>query len=304
MLSENFLKSFKNWVKDMKEGAGISMREFVIKKPEDGYEVKGKKIVATADGILSNILKNSPFFAGWSSVVVVHSDMVACGALPLNLFISVSAKNKEHLRKILKGIKSASSLLDVPVSGGHTILGAHPSLSAFLIGEKKTHTKKFREKNLIIGLLYDRKGKKGTDLFPSWNSFFRSTTYEIKRKREGVLEILKYASFVKDISSGGILGTSAIALESMELGGEIEVKRISPPMGLEVEYWLKAFHSFGFLVFTKEQLVDIIRKKVEECGLRFDVIGRTFKGNRFYILHNSRRMEFFDFSRESILKWR
>jgi len=301
---KNYLKSFKEWVRGMKEGARISMEEFSIEKPEDGHEVSKKKVIITADGILPELIKKSPFFAGWSSVVVVHSDMVASGGMPLELFVSISAENKRRLKTLLSGIKSASSLLGIKISGGHTILGRTSSLSTFLIGEKIGGFKKIKSKNLIMGLLFDRKGRKGTRFFPSWNSFFKSSSEEIKRKRRCVLEVTKFSSLVKDISTGGILGTCAIALEALGLGGEIDIARISPPDGISLEYWLKAFQSFGFLIFTKEEFVDMIKEKCEKNSLRFDVIGRTLKEKKFYIVCGSKRIKFFDLSRERILRWK
>ncbi len=303
IISRNYFKSFKRWIKEMKEGAGISMKEFSIKKSEDGHEILGKGIVVTADGILPELLKNSPFFAGWSSVVVVHSDMIASGGKPLELFVCICAEDKKNLRTILSGIKSASTLLRIPVSGGHTILKSPPSLSTFLVGEKKARNIK-TGKNLVIGLIFDENGKKGTKFFPSWNIFYRSSSEEIEMKRNCVLEITKLSFLVKDISTGGILGTCAIALESMGTGGEVEIDRISPPPGIDLGYWLKAFQSFGFIVFTKGELVDIIKNKCEKNGLGFEVIGRTLKERIFYVIYNSKRIKFFDFSKERILKWR
>lgn len=304
-IEKGFILAMKKWLLQMKEGARLSMEEFSIKYPEDGYRLRGKGIIITADGILPRLVKREPRFAGWSSVVVVHSDMVASGGKPEALLISVTATNRSQLKKITEGVKDASSLLGIPVCGGHTILGGFPSISAFLAGKAVLRRAVRRVSTFLVGLLTDMEGKRGTELFPSWNSFYNKTPEEINRKRRCILNLYSSGLLhsLKDISTGGIPGTWAIAMEEKGCGGELYLDSIPCPPEMDFGEWLKAFQSFGFIAFLNQDSAGEVKRRCEDAGLVFEIIGESRTDRKLYLVQGNNRFEFFDFSKERILKW-
>ena len=79
-------------------------------------------LLMASEGISPSLVEKEPWFAGWSSVLVNISDIVAMGGKPLALVNSIwSDKNDlEKHNQILAGMSFACEKFNVPMVGGHS----------------------------------------------------------------------------------------------------------------------------------------------------------------------------------------
>lgn len=293
----------KRNLKVLKEGARLAGRFFSIRKVRDAVPVNNYTLLAV-DSILPKIVMHSPIFAGWSAVIATHSDLIAEGGNPSFFLLSLSAPDTKTLIKLMNGVKHGTKLVGVKIVGGHTILSAPAGITGIMSGVNVRKKKKTLKSGYRIGVIIRLKGKKGISLFPSWNCFHKTPPSKVKEMREAMLFLHKNSliSYAKDISSGGILGTSAITLESERLGGHIVLDSIPKPPHISTIYWLSAFHSFGFVVFYKKENKDIIKKMCNKVDLMFAEIGEVNKSRKLTLIMDGNTLTFFDFSKEAILR--
>ena len=96
--------------------------------PGDGHVVVG------GEAILPAFVEADPYGAGVAAVLANVNDLAAMGARPVALLDTVVGTEAVS-REILRGMRWAGQLYDVPVVGGHlTRTEGPPSLSAFGVG--------------------------------------------------------------------------------------------------------------------------------------------------------------------------
>src|SRR5579862_2331225 len=107
--------------------------DWVAGPGDDGAVVPaaGTSMVVGGEAILPLFVAADPYGAGAAAVTTSLNDLAAMGAWPLALVDTVTGP-REVIRQVLKGMRWASGLYQVPVVGSHpTVTDGAPGLSAF-----------------------------------------------------------------------------------------------------------------------------------------------------------------------------
>lgn len=223
----------------------------------------GSHLLFAAEGMLPSFIRDDPWFAGYSAVMVNLSDVASMGGRPVAITNVVSGAEDETLDAIWAGMRAASENYGVPIVGGHTTPqpGAPATLSAAVLGRagSKLLTSFDAQPGDLLVIAIDQHGAFRRDQ-PFWNC---STTTEPARLRR-CLEILPALAeddlcrAAKDISNGGIVGTLAMFCHSSSVGARLDLDPIPRPPEVTLERWLVAFPSFGYLLAVPAEQCDAL----------------------------------------------
>jgi AIR synthase-related protein len=214
-------------------------------------------LLFAAEGMLESFVADDPWFAGYSAVMVNLSDVAAMGGSPVAIVDVIWTPGPDQSSAIWSGITAASKAYNVPVVGGHTtwVKTASTHLAAAVLGRAEKLLTSFDAKpgdDLVVtfDLRGDWRGAK-----PFWNA---SAGAPPARLQEDLQILPKLASrglccAGKDISNGGIVGTLSMLMNCSNVGAELWLDRIPRPSGTELERWLVAFPSYGYLLSVPKE---------------------------------------------------
>jgi selenophosphate synthetase-related protein len=202
-------------------------------------EENEKLILFTTDGIRTEFVKNFPYGAGFSAIMVSADDIYACGGFPIAASLVVSYADENIGKEIFRGICEGSQKFHIPIIRGHTDSNSDIySLAISLIGEIPKNDY-ISARNAQIGddilLIVDFNGKPGKASKYYWDTATFKSSEEILFIRRSMNEIAKkhLLNSAKDISNGGIFGTLYQLIEYSELGAKIDVDSIIIPEKLK-----------------------------------------------------------------------
>jgi AIR synthase-related protein len=219
----------------------------------------GSHLLFAAEGMLESFLRDDPWFAGYSAVMVNLSDIASMGGEPLAVTDVLGSISDEFSDAVWEGMRAASKAYAVPIVGGHTTHTEAPSLAVSVLGKAG--------RNLLTSFdalagdrlihIVDLRGAYRGDK-PFWNA---STSSSPEALREGLALFPKLAASgwcraAKDVSNGGIIGTLAMFCQCSGVGVEIDLDRLPIPDGVPMERWLLSFPSYGYLLAVAEDHVD------------------------------------------------
>ena len=98
----------------------------------------------------------------------------------------------------------------------------------------------------------------------------------------------------KDISQGGIVGTSLMLAECSGCGLEIDLAAVPMPPGTDPARWLRAFPSFGFLLSVAPDKATEVCARFAARDLAAAVIGQTTPGTAIDLCQGADRAQFWD----------
>lgn len=209
-------------------------------------------LLFAAEGMLESFVAADPWFAGYSAVMVNLSDVAAMGGWPLAVVDVLWTPGLERSAEIWQGMSAASRAYGVPIVGGHTTVTKSGSsfLAAAVLGKARNLLTSFDAQagdDLLIAV--DLRGSWRRDK-PFWNASVDAPSERLR----GDLALLPglaaegWCRAGKDISNGGIVGTLAMLLECSGVGAELWLDRLPQPSDVDLERWLIAFPSFGYLL--------------------------------------------------------
>lgn len=210
-------------------------------------------LLFAAEGMLESFVEDDPWFAGYSAVMVNLSDVAAMGGRPIAITDVLWTPNEEISAAIWQGMRAAAMAYGVPIVGGHTtrIRSGKAMLGAAVLGHAgdRLITSFDAQPGDHLVMLIDlhgsfREGK------PFWNAS-TSTPAEQLRSDLELLPLLAEKGLCragKDISNGGIIGTLAMLCKCSEVGAIVELENVPCPMDANMEQWLIAFPSYGYLL--------------------------------------------------------
>ncbi len=209
-------------------------------------------LLFAAEGMLESFVAADPWFAGYSAVMVNLSDVAAMGGWPLAIVDVLWTPGLTQSAEIWDGMSAASRAYGVPIVGGHTTLTKSGAsfLAAAVLGKARNLITSFDARpgdDLLMAI--DLRGSWRGDK-PFWNASV-SAPPERLRGDLGLLPELAARGWCragKDISNGGIIGTLAMLLECSGVGAELWLDLIPQPPDVDLERWLIAFPSFGYLL--------------------------------------------------------
>ncbi len=267
----------------------------------------GDVILLAADGIWGRLIEKSPWWAGFTSVIVNINDIVAMGGKPLAMVDVVSSADPETFKQIFKGMAEGIRKFGVPVVGGHTHPEGEKSLSVAIVGTaKKEHIIRSdtAKPGDVIIYAVDLDGRTGPNSPYSFESVSSKTPETLRKMYEAPQTIgrKQAATAGKDISNPGMIGTLGMLCETSGVGAFIRLADVVMPEDPEitVERWMLMHPGTGF-VFTAES------GKAEECllllrdgGMTAAVCGEITAEKKLIIADDKNTAVVFDFEKDKI----
>ena len=269
----------------------------------------GDVILLAADGIWGRLIEKSPWWAGFTAVIVNINDIIAMGGRPLAMVDVVSSSDSETFREIFKGMAEGIKKFKVPVVGGHTHPEGEKSLSVAIIGIAKKdqiiRSDSAKPGDLIIYAI-DLDGKTGPNSPYSFESVSSKTPEALKKMYEAP-QILGQKHLVtagKDISNPGIIGTLGMLCETSGVGAHIRLKEIVFPEELSseitLERWLLMHPGTGFVFTAAPEKIEECLSVLRESGMTAAVCGEITVNRKVVIADNEKTAVVFDFEKEGI----
>ena len=117
--------------------------------------------------------------------------------------------------------------------------------------------------------------------------------------RELAKQGLLHAS--KDLSNGGIIGTTLLMLEYAQKGATINLEALPRPADITLNTWLKMYISTGFVVAAIPKNTQAIVRTFQDHGLSASPVGTVNDTRKLVLKHGQEQSTVFDFSKESIV---
>jgi len=248
----------------------------------------GTYTLFAAEGLIQNFVRNSPWFAGYSAIMVNISDICSMGGLPVAVTNVLWSKDKDASEEIWNGMVRASNDYGVPIVGGHTCYGNDLNLAVSIIGKAKKLLTSFDAKEgdkLLMAI--DLNGAY-FEHYPFWNASTTSSPEKLQRNMRFMHEIAEdgLSCTAKDISMGGIIGTLGMLLRTSEKGAVVDLDQIPIPENIDLLKWLVSFPSFGYLLTATEHNVDAIIEKFRSGGITCAIIGEINDSRKIALAKN------------------
>ncbi len=263
----------------------------------DGY------LLLAAEGMMPDFVLTDPWFAGWSAVMVNVSDIYAMGGRPIAVVDTLWSNNPEISQQLLAGMNAAAQAYRVPIVGGHTnSRSEYHALSVAILGRAHQLISSFQaqpDDRLLMAI--DLRGKLHPT-YPFWNA---ATATDPNRLRADLELLPKFAETDlcragKDISMGGIIGTSLMLLETSNCGAVIDLDAIPRPSEIPFERWLVSFPSYGFLLSVHPDRVPAVERLFHDRQIACADIGEVIKSPQLILKSQQESVTFWDFDREQL----
>lgn len=228
------------------------------------------------EAMLPAFVEQKPWFAGFSALWVNVSDIQAMGGRAIAVVDALWATDAGYARPLLEGLRAASELTGIPVVGGHANLQApHAALSVSVLGFARRLMTSFdaRPGDVLVAAI-DLRGRQHAP-WPFWDAASDAPTERIRSCLQIMPELAEsgLCRAAKDISQGGIIGTSALFAESSRVGMSLDIDAIPRPDDQSLEQWLCTFPSFGYLMAMPRQAVTQVLPRFRQQGVSAAVIG-------------------------------
>lgn len=255
---------------------------------EDAGAIKlqDKYILMSADGIMPELIRFDPEFAGMCSVLVTVNDIQAMGGMPAGI-VNVISADKKITRSIIKGMKYAAKKINISILGGHY----HPSnnsphLSIASIGyARKIIRSNTAEAGNDILVVIDLNGRQVRAPVLAFDAFTNKDKKSIVRILKIIPSLAEKGllTSAKDISNAGILGTIAIILELSKKGGIVDSELIPWDFRLPLKKWLTVYPSYGFILTAKPENSNKIIKTFNKSGISCNRVGAVLPGSKLKV---------------------
>jgi len=210
-------------------------------------------LLFAAEGMLESFVREDPWFAGYSAVMVNLSDVAAMGGRPIAITDVLWTPSEEISARIWDGMRAASAAYGVPIVGGHTTHtgSGNAALAAAVLGhagERLITSFDARPGDRLV-IAIDMTGSYRGDK-PFWNASTGTTPERLRADLARLPELAEreLCRAGKDISNGGIVGTLAMLCNCSQVGAVLDLDRLPRPDGVPWERWLVSFPSYGYLL--------------------------------------------------------
>lgn len=269
-----------------------------LPRPEGGWDL------FAAEAFIPAFVADDPWFAGWCGVMVNLSDIAAMGGTATAITDMIWAPDAASALPVLQGLQAAAAAYAVPIVGGHTNLHAPAlNLSVAVTGRARALISSFAAApgDLLVAAV-DLRG----DWRPRFDNWFAGAGTPEGRLRGdlALLAELAEAGLVragKDISQGGIAGTSLMLAECSGCGFEIDLDRLPMPPGTDPARWLRAFPSFGFLLSVQMPHAREVCARFADRGIAAAVIGRATAGAAIELVQGADSATFWNWQQRPYL---
>ena len=243
---------------------------------DDGAVLPGGEgqVVVGGEAILPAFVAADPYGAGIAAVLANVNDLAAMGARPVAILDTVVG-DEATSREVLRGMRWAANLYDVPVVGGHlTRTDGPPSLSAFGIGRADkvlSATHAAAGQVLVLGCCLEGVMRKDFAFFPSFDQRGQKLAGDIRLLADLATDGAAVAA--KDVSMAGLVGSLAMLLEAGRLGVTVDLAVLPVPDGVPLADWLGCFPCFSFLLTCPVDRVQDCLAGFRDRGLTAEALG-------------------------------
>jgi uncharacterized protein len=261
-------------------------------------------LLLAIEGFMNEFVDRDPWFAGWCGVMVNVSDVAAMGGRPIAVVDAIWSAGEADAAPVLNGMRAASDTYRVPIVGGHTnTRNDRGQLSVAILGRAKHLLTSFdaRPADRLVAAI-DLRGRY-REPFSNWEA----ATHAPAVRLNGDLEVLPLvaesglAAAAKDISQGGLVGTTMMLAECSRVGVRIDVTRVPKPECVALERWLLTFPSYGYLVAVNPANVSAVLARFKDRGIAAAEIGEFTADHRVCIADGADVETIWDFAREPIM---
>ncbi len=231
----------------------------------------GGHLLFAAEGMIDSFVRDDPWFAGYSAVMVNLSDIAAMGGTPIAITDILWTPDHATTSQIWEGMRAASAAYDVPIVGGHTTQSDGPvHLAASVVGRagRNLLTSFDAQPGERLVIAIDMRGAYRRDK-PFWNASTTSTPGHLQRCLALLPELAEsgLCRAAKDISNGGIIGTLLMLCHCSKVGAELDLDRLPRPDATSWLKWLTSFPSYAYLLAVKEENVSAVAKHFSKEGI-------------------------------------
>ncbi|HET6393898.1 MAG TPA: AIR synthase related protein [Blastococcus sp.] len=231
-------------------------------------------VVIGGEAILPQFVAHDPHGAGMAAVLANVNDLAAMGAVPVALLDTVVGP-EDISREVLRGMRTAAQLYDVPVVGGHlTRSDGAPALSAFGVGRAErvlSATHAAPGQVLVLGCCVAGRMRTDFPFFPSFQERGGQLAGDVRLLAE--LAGSGAAVAAKDVSMAGLVGSLAMLLEPNRLGVDVDLDVLPVPDGVGLGEWLSCFPCFAFLLTCPPERVADCLGGFRDRGLTAEPLG-------------------------------
>ncbi len=241
----------------------------------------GSHLLFASEAMLESFVRDDPWFAGYSAVMVNLSDVAAMGGYPVAITDTMASSSEDVTASIWDGLHTASAQYGVPIVGGHTTrtFGNHASLalSAAVLGKAGPHllTSFDAQPGDLLVIVIDMDGAYRGDK-PFWNCSTTATPRHLRSTLE-LLPLLaerRLCAAAKDISNGGVVGTLAMFCDCSGTGAHLDLELLPCPPGVPLDRWLVTFPSYGYLLAVSPGYLETIRDLFQADRITCEPCGR------------------------------
>jgi uncharacterized protein len=263
----------------------------------DGY------LLLAAEGMMPDFVESDPWFAGWSAVMVNVSDIYAMGGRPIAIVDTLWSQDAAISQPLLAGMSAAAKAYQVPIVGGHTnVRSRYNALSVSILGRAHKLISSFHAQpgdRLLMAI--DLRGKLHPQ-YPFWNAATETDPIQLRTDLELLPTLAEQdlCNAGKDISMGGVIGTSLMLLETSKCGAIIDLETIPRPTTVPFDRWLMSFPSYGFLLSVPPDRVAAVQQLFHDRQITCTDIGEVIDIPQLILKSQQESMIFWDFDREHL----
>jgi hypothetical protein len=235
-------------------------------------------LLLASEGMMPFFVEQDPWFAGWSAVMVNVSDIYAMGGRPIAVVDALWSQSVERSQHLWAGMQAAAQAYRVPTVGGHTNCHSpYNALSISILGRANQLITSFdAQPGQQLVMAINLNGQMHRQ-FAFWNAATEADPATLRADLDLLPELAEkgLCRAGKDISMGGVIGTTLMLLETSACGAVLNLDAIPCPMGVPLERWLTAFPSYGFLLSVDPDQVAAVQTMFRDRQLVCEVIGEV-----------------------------
>ena len=229
------------------------------------------------EGLVNELVREAPWFAGYSGIVVNISDIAAMGGRPTAIVDALWSSSLAHGEAITQGMAEASRAYAVPIVGGHSNTASETEqLAVGILGRAKHLITSFDAQpgDTLVAAI-DLRGRY-REPWPNWDTS-SGQDGETLRSDLAVLPDLAEDGLChagKDISMAGVIGTLLMLCECSRVGATLAVADIPRPSEADPVRWLvHTFPSYGFVLAVAPENAAAVRERFEARGIACAIVG-------------------------------
>jgi len=238
------------------------------------------------EGLVEELVEAMPWFAGFCGVLVNVSDVAAMGGRPLAVADALWARSAAQGAEIIAGMSAAAEALGVPIAGGHSnYRAARDQLAVAIVGRARRLLTSFdAHPGDVLVMACDLRGA-WVEPYPYWNAATEAPGARLRGDLALLPDIAEagLSRAAKDISMAGIVGTALMLAECSRVGLALDLDAIPRPPGVDLERWLTAFPSYGFLLAVAPADVAAVVARFTARDLAAAPVGRITDGSQLVL---------------------